>query len=951
MPNISLEDIYKNLSPVSINSSNVIRKDIFDILADCFYDPSGKAYTFDMIKKQVEEFVLNSPDDDKKTIKDNFHGIGGSSNILDDNVYWGGYETTQHTTSTENMPIVSVFSIRGPNITPSKRGTKKIDFFLNYTPPIVSAQMVPYLDIKFKTKKTSSSNISTPSMIRFLLGSGDVDKLGVNDKFIQQADTFKNGTVDKDKIEENSSLFGMEMFLMPQTLTNMDSLGESKTGLTRIVRVKPFVPFASIEGLDINVVNAGAGAFAHKKATLKLKIHDKSRIAEISDFIRGSSGFSKVSIETIYGWSAPSNRGEEDEYCKFINNHMRTKELWAPSNAQYSFDGSGQVSLNIEMVSQAGKILQDATLAGGEAGIDAFYDAVKVIEQTKKRVNGQKENSFAISATTEKFFNSTSSNGIYLDIKQPEIEKIVTELITAVGESKVGNLTKEEKEAFKEALDLITGKKSGWQSTKSTLEGYITNKFNNLAKRVDPFKPRKVGDLFSADLIDVSVSKVDHILALPKDAKPNPDDLSINVNGIASFGKVFLDFVIPQISKQMCDEVQVFFYGLNDECGYISGCSVAEVPIDLTVLSNAYSLKVKELKKSNIQIEVLLNIISNTHFSDLRAIGFGMNQFYKRWDKNKPSTAELNDNNVVKNNRLEWLRKNGDIKIPTIEMFTEIVEAVGSSNNIVKIKRIHVYDKKNTAFSFEQQILDNGDGGYVIGKKTALSKTKKELITHNAFENKSRDEMNAFIAKVTEPVAKVLKAGIAAVDTAIVTRAVEATVKKDFEIIGTKERGAIKNYLLQKLPSLTIGTNGTLIFNASVASKTDNLQGALNIINSTKSTASSTSSPSSDGLADTNLPLRASPMQVTLSSLGVPTAQLYQKFFIDFGTGTTIDNIYVCSQIQHSMSQGKFTTNWTFIYDNGYGKFTSPPAMSDIVSGITKEIVSDSKDGVSVKQK
>ena len=89
-----------------------------------------------------------------------------------------------------------------------------------------------------------------------------------------------------------------------------------------------------------------------------------------------------------------------------------------------------------------------------------------------------------------------------------------------------------------------------------------------------------------------------------------------------------------------------------------------------------------------------------------------------------------------------------------------------------------------------------------------------------------------------------------------------------------------------------------------------------------------------DGLSDAkNLPLRSVPMQVTMSTLGVPTAALYQKYFIDFNTGTTIDNIYNCNQIQHSISQGKFTTNWTFIYDNGYARFISPASSTALITG------------------
>jgi hypothetical protein len=47
-------------------------------------------------------------------------------------------------------------------------------------------------------------------------------------------------------------------------------------------------------------------------------LHDKARISEFAEFIRGPSGYSNLIIRTTYGWSSPKGR-EDDEYSKFIN--------------------------------------------------------------------------------------------------------------------------------------------------------------------------------------------------------------------------------------------------------------------------------------------------------------------------------------------------------------------------------------------------------------------------------------------------------------------------------------------------------------------------------------------------------------------------------------------------------------------------------------------------------
>lgn len=928
----SLEDLYKHLDPATVNS-RVVRRGIYDILEECLYNANGKAFTFSTIKNNIENFYKGNTisEEEKKELQDNFHGIGDQK-IFGEDPYWGTeYKPTKHIINSavkDNVPSkLSVFSIRGPSITPAKRGAKQIDFFLNYTPPIVSSQMVPYLDVKFKTKDTSKENITTPSLIRFLLGSGPTSNLSKYDKIIQTSDTFKNSEV----VDKESSLFGMEMFLMPQTLTNMDALGESRSKLTRLVKVKPFLPFASIEGFDVTVQNAGAGAFAHKKANLKLKIHDKARLAEIAEFIRGSSGFSKVTIETTYGWSAPSNRRDEDEYSRFINENMRVTEFWQTSNTQFSFDGSGQVSLNIEMVSQAGKILRNATIAGADTGIEKFYNAIKTIDSVKKILSGEKDKIFSITATTEKFFNAASTTGIFADLNKDQVRKAVAELMAVAASS--GKLDADTKSDFDKSLEFI--EKNDWDSIKKDIVSFITEKFKKLPsldEKSDPFLPRKVKDYFPDELIAlINDRKNSRVNKIPS-GTTKKEDLSLSVNGIASFGKVFLDFVLPQIDKEMCDEVQIFFYGLNDECGYSSGCSIAEFPIDLNVLANAYALKTKELGTKNLQIEVLLSIIYDTHFTDMRSIGFGMNKFYKPWDPAKNGNPELDESK--NSERMQFLQDYGDISFPIIETFTEMVETVENSKT-VKIKRIHIYDKKNSPYSLEQKILDSGDGVYTVGNldKGALRRSKKVLSQFFSLEQKSLDELKKFL----EDLDKVN------LDPAVRKVADEEKIKliksaNGYETIKMNERGAIKTFLMKKVPTITIGTNGSLIINASVASKTDNLQGAINLANSSRGESSARATPSADGLSDLyELPLRSVPMQVTLTSLGIPTAQLYQKFFIDFNTGTTIDNLYTCSQIQHSITQGKFTTNWTFIYDNGYGKFAAPPSIKGILSGEIKD--------------
>jgi len=89
-------------------------------------------------------------------------------------------------------------------------------------------------------------------------------------------------------------------------------------------------------------------------------------------------------------------------------------------------------------------------------------------------------------------------------------------------------------------------------------------------------------------------------------------------------------------------------------------------------------------------------------------------------------------------------------------------------------------------------------------------------------------------------------------------------------------------------------------------------------------------------MAENALPLRLLPMQLTMNTYGCPIAQLYQQYFLDFGTGTTLDNVYSCTQINHSFAPGKFETSWTFVYSDGYGRFYNAAALNPSIKDLVE---------------
>ena len=91
----------------------------------------------------------------------------------------------------------------------------------------------------------------------------------------------------------------------------------------------------------------------------------------------------------------------------------------------------------------------------------------------------------------------------------------------------------------------------------------------------------------------------------------------------------------------------------------------------------------------------------------------------------------------------------------------------------------------------------------------------------------------------------------------------------------------------------------------------------------------STSDNDAPGEQDRGLPLRMMPMKATLESMGCPVMHHGQQFFIDFGTGTTVDNVYAVMGVEHQMEPGKFTSRAEMIPIDAFGAYSSMVGQVD----------------------
>jgi len=125
---------------------------------------------------------------------------------------------------------------------------------------------------------------------------------------------------------------------------------------------------------------------------------------------------------------------------------------------------------------------------------------------------------------------------------------------------------------------------------------------------------------------------------------------------------------------------------------------------------------------------------------------------------------------------------------------------------------------------------------------------------------------------------------------------------------------------------LNYGTNSSGIIAATVSSMQNSDLATVNMQRAMGQPYNSDPSTS----ATSAIPLRVQPSQLDLSLFGCPLLNLAQQFFVDFSTGTTIDDLYTLTHLSHTIAPGKFESTAKLTPMNAYG------AYENVTSKVTK---------------
>lgn len=825
-------------------------------------------------------------------------------------------------------PHLSVIKVNNVRITPSQKNINAITVFLNGMPNIEMSQAIPYLDIQLLlpgSPVSQGGNLQNISLFRFLEGNAQIDTEGTNNRTVLalgNKTTNRNALVGAEPNEQNTTYTttGMEIFTAPQSLVDGSATYYDPNRVNPIL--DKFAPLLSLTDFSVDIAPS-TGMMSFKTAKLNFVLHDRSRMAEIANLIRPDL-YSRTELLIEYGWTHPAanNSGPEpDNYYADLINAMRCKEKYGIINSSFSLE-DGVVNISLELAMRGGSDVASEVISTDETG--AINQVLQTIRELSEAVGNYRRRIFGTNAGP----SSVEVRGIQiLDAAEDARSNIVlneelkSQLRTfqrTLSQRGRGNAGSEQARQLSATLNRLYVDSQGGAvgQVRRTVQEAIRNKMIRLASNAgsDPFLKPDALDSHQYNARARNGSR----LAQRRNSRGERDnrtDNSLNseLQGVpqeVSLAKLLLLFVgEPLAMTRKFDDIQFIFYPFNIGAGFARNLNIGSFTVDTRYFYENYvRLRLDSLSRSsNMNLRDFLHFITSTVIDDHGAKSYGLHGLFRRVTQDGGgSSTEASVDAVELQNRIERLLANvtpdASFRMPQIDFYLEAlpqrVYGEGQSETSAANKtilRIHVFDRQMTAYETQGSLIAaareeeirnisgipyiaGGDGG-VVDSQTA--------------------EANAIISAARS-------AGI-----------IEQIPNSDMWRIsgGTS---VLKEFIKRTMPYIIYGSSGTTIKQASLSSIQDPALSTVNMLRSFQGTQLEPNGEQPGGL-----PLQIIPTELSMSTLGCPLVDFAQQFFVDFQTGTSVDNIYATVGITHKISQGEFTTDMRLAPLDAYGTYRS----------------------------
>jgi hypothetical protein len=327
-----------------------------------------------------------------------------------------------------------------------------------------------------------------------------------------------------------------------------------------------------------------------------------------------------------------------------------------------------------------------------------------------------------------------------------------------------------------------------------------------------------------------------------------------------------------------------------------------------------------------------MQFISSIIIDDPGAAIYGIDDLYERVLNRETGESTLQPKgNTVEfqtrlENRLRTKTPDSSFRMPSISFYIEslpkrivnlanntspqtellTVNNPDNSENSATILRIHIFDQQTTQYEGQSALLasvrDNALNSISAIPAENVNGEPAILDGHRAtirqIIDMAQNEENIIEAIPRDP------------------EIINGSNGPVFRISGGSK--AIKQFVMRTMPYIIYGTQATNVLNSNINSLNEPALSTVNMLRNNRATPIRANGEQFGGI-----PLSVIPTEISLTTMGCPFVSFAQQMFIDFQTGTSIDNIYGVTSLSHKLEPGVFTTDIKYAPLDAYGRYDS----------------------------
>ena len=837
---------------------------------------------------------------------------------------------------------LSVVLVMSHILGPALRDAHALELFFNSIPTIQLSLCQPYMTINISSDRSAGTqeHATGMSLFKFLEGAVKLEEGSIN-ALLAGSGVEGMGQTPSSMFATTAGSAGMEVFTSPQTLVPLPTPHDPKLRAAPII--DRFRPFMSIKGLTISTAGAGFGTISYRTASLQIVLHDRSRLGEIAELLNPGQ-YKSAEFDIEWGWSHPHSSpvgdGIDNAYGRFLNN-LRKRELYRVTNYKMSFDDVGQANITLALHSTAGVAMDNVTISMGptESGFasyqaslekltDQIADGLKLLGSKKGAAGGSKNvadvrgNSFiGLMTSVTRVPNMNTPIGKdkkALDAKMKDLREKLTAIAT---DKKASGEAKDAAEDILDAIVKIFDDKPEEGATivdllYNTMESAVERKMSLIDNAAKDAAQKYTGDPFlfigadwKAAFDAGGSSSVEKHELLKK-----PTEVSL--------AKLFAVFVGSALtSSDGISDVQLIFHKFNNQAGKCGALTdgtdpknIGEFKINVAMFKTAFTAYVQRRRTVEITVKEFISFLVTNFVDDMSSENYGLTNLYtgtvdaatgqykvKRTEvKNAEGKADSGAFADAVKSELLHAGAAPEFRMPQVMVNMEHLPAWGDretngikGNNVLKV---HILDKAATPHN-----------KYV---NTLISAARNFTTPFVDQAEEAGDKALGEVAKEEAPPAGGDAAGKSGTDEAAEGGGLASS---SADISNAGMMAAIKS----GVPTITYGTADSVIKQASLSTENNPALSTIMMLNGGPDKGPMTPA----GMGPGNLPMMIYPTQLTMTTIGCPLMEYMQQFFIDFGTGTSVDNIYHAVGVIHKFGQGVFETSLKFKFVDAYGTF------------------------------